>query len=82
MSEHNSEKISPTKNRELLECATLTRIRQSSFRVAEDEDDASKPEMLTIGISTSSEESASDLTPTKKGWVKEVVNLLEHEQLS
>ena len=81
MSEHNSEKISPTKNRELVECATLTRIRQSSFRVTED-NDSPKQETSRTSISTSSEGSASDLSPTKKGWVKEVVNLLEHEQLS
>ena len=85
MSEHNSEKISPTRNRELVECATLTRIRQNSLRVGEDNDDSSKQETMETSTgrsSASSEGNMSDLSPTKKGWVKEVVNLLEHEQLS
>ena len=77
------EKTSPTRNRELAECATLTRIRQSSFRVGEDSNHGN--ELSAEEASSPTEErpsSTSDLSPTKKGWVKEVVHLLEHDQLS
>ena len=75
-----SEKTSPTRNRELAECATLTRIRQNSFRVAEDSNESSVQDTSSPTEETSS--SASELSPTKKGWVKEIVHLLEHDQLS
>ena len=74
ISEICSEKSSPTRNRELLECATLTRIRQNSLRVGEDMEDCSAEDAASRSI--------SDLSPTKRGWVKEVVHLLEHEKLN
>ena len=49
----------PDRTRELIECATLTRIRQDSLAV------------------TDERTSESELTTLRKGWVKQVVELLQ-----
>ena len=55
------------RTRELVECATLTRIRQTALQVGEDSGDEAPPEAAGGEASP----------PLRRGWVKQVVTLLQ-----